>query len=53
MPHIEINQQKAAGRFEELLKLCPFGAIESDGGKLAISAACRMCRLCIKKGNLR
>ena len=50
MPHIEINQQKAAGRFEELLKLCPFGAIESDGGKLAISAACRMCRLCIKKG---
>lgn len=50
MPHIEIHQQKAEGKFEELVKLCPFGAIEIADGKLAISAACRMCRLCIKKG---
>lgn len=50
MPYIEIHQQKAEGKFEELVKLCPFGAIEIADGKLAISAACRMCRLCIKKG---
>jgi electron transfer flavoprotein alpha subunit len=51
MPHIEIHQNLAAGKFDELVKLCPFGAIEAADGKLSISAACRMCRLCIKKGS--
>ena len=51
MPHIEIHQDKAAGRQQELVSLCPFGAIENTDGKLTISAACRMCRLCIKKGD--
>lgn len=51
MPHIEIHQDKAAGRQQELASLCPFGAIENTDGKLSINAACRMCRLCIKKGN--
>ena len=51
MPHIEIHQDKAAGRQQELASLCPFGAIENTDGKLTISAACRMCRLCIKKGD--
>lgn len=51
MPHIEINQTLAAGRHTQLAALCPFGAIESLDGKLSINAGCRMCRLCIKKGN--
>ena len=51
MPHIEIHQYKAAGRQQELVSLCPFGAIENTDGKLSISAACRMCRLCIRKGD--
>ena len=49
MPHIEIHQERASD-LESLVKICPFGAIEADGGKLSINAACRMCRLCIKKG---
>lgn len=51
MPHIEIHQDKAAGRQQELASLCPFGAIENTDGKLSINSACRMCRLCIKKGD--
>lgn len=35
---------------EAMVKLCPFGAIILEKGKLAITAACKMCRLCIKKG---
>ena len=38
---------KAAG--EALVKICPFGAIAYDG-KLSISSACKMCKLCVKKG---
>lgn len=49
MAHIEIHPELAAD-WDALQKLCPFGAIELDGGKLAINAACRMCRICIKKG---
>lgn len=48
MAEIRIHQEKvtdAAG----LVELCPFGAIEDNGGKIAISAGCRMCRLCVRK----
>ena len=31
------------------VKLCPFGAISYENGTLAISAACKMCKLCAKK----
>lgn len=48
MAQIIIHQEKALHP-EELLSLCPFGAIEYSGGKLSISAACRMCRICCKK----
>ncbi len=36
---------------QNLVKLCPFGAISYDGGKLDISSACKMCKMCVKKGN--
>jgi len=34
----------------KLVKICPFGAIEYKEGKLEINAACKMCRICVKKG---
>lgn len=34
-----------------LIEICPFGAIEMDGqGQLQINAACKMCKLCVRKG---
>lgn len=34
-----------------LVDLCPFGAMElTDDGSLSINAACKMCRLCVRKG---
>ena len=34
----------------KLAALCPFGAIEVVKGQVSITAACRMCKLCIKNG---
>ena len=42
----KINEESAAA----LIKLCPFGALSYENGKLSVSPACRMCRLCIRKG---
>lgn len=36
---------------EELIKICPFGAISYEDGKLDISSACKMCKMCVRKGN--
>ena len=33
-----------------LIKLCPFGAISYENGKLDISSACKMCKMCVRKG---
>ena len=33
----------------EIVKVCPFGAIESVNGVLSINAGCKMCRLCTKR----
>jgi electron transfer flavoprotein alpha subunit len=35
---------------EKLIKVCPFGAIAYDDGKLSISSACKMCKLCVRNG---
>lgn len=35
----------------KLVKLCPFGAISYTGDNLEISSACKMCKLCVKKGD--
>lgn len=35
---------------EQLIALCPFGAISYEGGALDISAGCKMCGLCVTKG---
>lgn len=41
-----INAEVAAA----LQKLCPFSAIDYSGGELSINAACKGCKICIKKG---
>lgn len=41
-----VNREKA----ENLVKICPFNAISFENGKIEISAACKMCKLCVKKG---
>lgn len=35
---------------EELLKVCPFNALVENNGKVEVTAACKMCRLCVKTG---
>jgi len=49
MAKLIVNQDNITD-IDELLKICPFGAIENNNGKVEISGACKMCRLCVKKG---
>ena len=35
----------------DIVSICPFGAISYENGKLDISSACKMCKLCAKKSN--
>jgi electron transfer flavoprotein alpha subunit len=48
MSTININQNKVTEP-EKLVTLCPFGAIENSNGKISINAACKMCKICLKK----
>ncbi|MBU2703417.1 electron transfer flavoprotein alpha subunit [Sporomusaceae bacterium BoRhaA] len=51
MGRLIVNQDKVNSlNIDELVTICPFGAIENKAGKIEINAACKMCRLCIKKG---
>lgn len=49
MAKLIIHQEKVTDN-QKLVKICPFGAMEEKDGKLTINAACKMCRLCVKKG---
>lgn len=52
MGKLIINQEKVTPEIaKEVTALCPFGAISYDGGKIDISSACKMCKLCVKKSN--
>jgi electron transfer flavoprotein alpha subunit len=35
---------------EKLVSLCPFGAISWENNKLDISSGCKMCKMCVRKG---
>ncbi len=35
---------------QQLIDICPFKAIEYQNEKLSINAACRNCKICVKKG---
>ena len=41
-----INEENA----RTLAEICPFGAISYEDGKLDISSACKMCKMCVRKG---
>lgn len=49
MAKLVVHQEKISD-LQELLKICPFGAMEEKDGKIEINAACKMCQLCVKKG---
>jgi len=52
MGKLIINQNAVnEANAKELINLCPFGAISYSDGKLDISSACKMCKMCVKKGN--
>ena len=44
--HHLVTPEKA----EALTALCPFGAISWENGKLDISSGCKMCKMCVRKG---
>ncbi|WP_291649415.1 electron transfer flavoprotein subunit alpha [Clostridium sp.] len=49
MSKLVVNQDKV-GNIDEIIKICPFGALENNAGKLDINSNCKMCKLCVKKG---
>ena len=52
MGKLVINHDKiTAEKAEALIKLCPFGAISHTAGKLDISSACKMCKMCVKNSD--
>lgn len=51
MKRLVVHQDKVdKAKAEALIELCPFGAFEYLNGVLSINAACKMCKLCVKKG---
>lgn len=51
MGKLVVHQEKLTREYiDELVKLCPFGAIEEKDGKIEMSAACKMCKMCVRKG---
>ena len=45
-----INENADREIFEALAEICPFGAFTFENEKLEVTAACKMCKMCIKKG---
>lgn len=51
MSKIIINQTLVTAEVaKQMTKICPFNALEYNGKELSINAACKMCKLCVKKG---
>lgn len=50
MGKLKVNQEKITN-IDEIMKICPFGAMENNNGKLEINAACKMCKMCVRKSN--
>ena len=52
MGNLSVNQGRVnAENAQQLIKFCPFGAISYTEGKLDISSACKMCKMCVKKSD--
>ena len=51
MGYIKINQDRVTKEaVKELKELCPFNAFDYIDAYLSINAACKICRICLKKG---
>ena len=49
MKKLIINTEKITD-IPSFLKLCPFGALEYKDAAVSPTAACKMCKICVKKG---
>ncbi len=45
-----IINQSLVGSIQDMINICPFGAMEEKDGRLTINSACKMCKICVKKG---
>ena len=47
---LKVNNSKInSENIDNIIKICPFGAIEKSGNTLVINSACKMCKLCVRK----
>lgn len=49
MAKLIVHQDKIDD-IKKLISICPFGAMEEKNGEVVITAACKMCRMCVRKG---
>jgi electron transfer flavoprotein alpha subunit len=49
MAKLVIHNEKISDK-EAFIKICPFGALEIKDGTVDVNNACKMCKLCVKKG---
>lgn len=45
-----INENSTQEIFDAFNEICPFGAFTYEDNKMDITSACKMCKLCLKKG---
>jgi electron transfer flavoprotein alpha subunit len=51
MSYIKVNQEKLTKEIvENLIDICPFNAFDYEDSYLSINAACKVCKICVKKG---
>lgn len=51
MGKLIVHQEKLNKQvIDQLIDVCPFNAMEEKDGNLEITAGCKMCKLCVKKG---
>lgn len=51
MSTLKVNQHLVtAENMITLIDICPFNALEDNGGKLEINSGCKMCKICVNKG---
>ncbi|MBR2614894.1 MAG: electron transfer flavoprotein subunit alpha [Clostridia bacterium] len=49
---LKVNDSKITSEnIDSIIKVCPFNAIEKVGNTVQINAACKMCKICVKKTN--
>ncbi len=49
MGKLIIHQDKITN-IDQFIGICPFKALENNGGIVEVNGACKMCKLCIKNG---